>query len=132
MAARHLAAAAGAAAGDRRAARPRRLRGAVAGLAAGALIADEFPPGKRRLRRLLPQRETSNVVGELGRMTPSARSWSSRTTTRPIGPVFHPAIPELADRAGLFEQIDTSPPLMVPVVGGPLIAGVGSLLGSAR
>ena len=111
--------------------RGRRLRGAVAGLVAGALIADEYPPGQRRLRRMLPQRETSNVVCEIG------PEEAERTVVviahhdaAHSGLIFHPAIPQLADRAGFIEKSNTSPMLMAPVVGGPLIAGVGSLLGS--
>lgn len=111
--------------------RGRRVPGAIGGLAAGALIADEFPPGKRRLRRLLPQRETSNVICEVGpedaerTVVVIAHHDAARS-----GLIFHPAIPQIADRAGLIERSNTSPMLMAPVVGGPLIAGVGSLLGS--
>ena len=46
------------------------------------------------------------------------------------GLVFHPAIPELADRAGLIENANTSPPLMWPIIGGPAAVAAGSLLGS--
>jgi len=46
------------------------------------------------------------------------------------GLVFHPAIPPLADRLGLIEKTDTSPPLMAPVVGGPILAALGALTGS--
>ena len=46
--------------------RGRRLLGAALAAAGAAGIADDFPPGKRRLRRLLPKRETYNVVCELG------------------------------------------------------------------
>ena len=46
------------------------------------------------------------------------------------GLVFHPAIPELADRAGLIEHANTSPPLMWPIIGGPAAVAAGSLLGS--
>ncbi len=45
------------------------------------------------------------------------------------GLVFHPAIPELADRAGLIENANTSPPLMWPIIGGPAAVAAGSLLG---
>jgi peptidase M28-like protein len=111
--------------------RGRRLRGAVAGLVAGALIADEFPPGKRRLRGVLPQRETSNVVCEVGpedaerTVVVIAHHDAARS-----GLIFHPAIPQIADRAGLIERSNTSPMLMAPVVGGPVLTGLGSLLGS--
>src|SRR5450432_1240696 len=42
--------------------RGRRLSGAVLGAIGAAGIADDFPPGKRRLRRVLPKRTTYNVV----------------------------------------------------------------------
>ena len=42
------------------------------------------------------------------------------------GLVFHPALPELADRLGLIERTDTSPPLMAPVLGGPVLAALGA------
>ena len=46
------------------------------------------------------------------------------------GIVFHPALPRLADRLGLIESLDTSPPLMAPVLAGPVMAALGALLGS--
>src|SRR3954453_1738868 len=46
--------------------RGRRLLGALLGAVGAAGIAEDFPPGKRRLRRLLPRRTTYNVVCELG------------------------------------------------------------------
>ncbi len=46
--------------------RGRRLLGAMLGAIGAAGIADDFPPGKRRLRRPLPRRTTYNVVCELG------------------------------------------------------------------
>ena len=46
--------------------RGRRLLGAVLGAIGAAGIADDFPPGQRRLRRVLPKRTTYNVVCELG------------------------------------------------------------------
>jgi hypothetical protein len=45
------------------------------------------------------------------------------------GLLFHPAIPELADRVGFIERNDTSPPLLAPVIGGPAAVGVGALTG---
>src|SRR6185437_3662434 len=37
------------------------------------------------------------------------------------------AIPQVADRLGLIEGIETSPALMAPVVGGPLLVALGAL-----
>jgi hypothetical protein len=110
--------------------RGRRLLGTVLGAIGAAGIADDFPPGKRRLRRPLPKRTTYNVVCELG--DPEA----TRTVVliahhdaAHSGIVFHPQLPLIADRLGLVEKTDTSPPLMAPVIGGPILAALGALSG---
>jgi hypothetical protein len=110
--------------------RGRRLLGTLLGALGGAGIADDFPPGQRRLRRVLPKRTTYNVVCELG------DAEAERTViviahhdAAHSGLVFHPEIPNLADRLGLIERSDTSPPLMAPVVGGPILAALGALTG---
>jgi len=111
--------------------RGRRLLGAALGAIGAAGIADDFPPGQRRLRRVLPKRTTYNVVCELG--DPAAEKTVvviAHHDSAHSGLVFHPAIPPLADRLGLIEKTDTSPPLMAPVVGGPLLAALGALSGS--
>src|SRR4029077_11350791 len=107
-----------------------RLLGAALGGLGAAGIADDFPPGQRRLRRVLPKRTTYNVLCELG----------AAEAERPVvliahhdaahsGLVFHPEIPRIADRLGLIERSDTSPPLMAPVIGGPLLAALAALTG---
>jgi Peptidase family M28 len=110
--------------------RGRRLLGAVLGAIGAAGIADDFPPGKRRLRRVLPERTTYNVVCEMGDLD------AERTVVliahhdaAHSGLVFHPEIPQIANRLGLIERSDTSPMLMAPVVGGPLLAALGALTG---
>src|SRR5215213_4437747 len=110
--------------------RGRRLLGALLGAVGTAGMADDFPPGQRRLRRLLPRRTTFNVVCELG--DPAAERTAvliAHHDAAHSGLVFHPAIPELAARLGLTEKTDTSPPLMAPVVGGPVLAALGALSG---
>jgi hypothetical protein len=110
--------------------RGRRILGTLLGTAGAAGIADDFPPGKRRLRRVLPRRTTYNVVCELG--DPEAERTVVLTAHHDAahsGLVFHPALPELADRLGLLEGADTSPPLMAPVAGGPAIAALGAASG---
>jgi acetylornithine deacetylase/succinyl-diaminopimelate desuccinylase-like protein len=110
--------------------RGRRLLGALLGAVGAAGMADDFPPGKRRMRRLLPRRTTYNVVCELG--DPAAERTVvliAHHDAAHSGLVFHPAIPELAARLGLTEKTDTSPPLMAPVVGGPVLAALGALSG---
>lgn len=110
--------------------RGRRALGALLGAAGAAGIADDFPPGQRRLRRVLPRQTTYNVVCELG--DPDAERTvvvCAHHDAAHSGLVFHPQIPRIADRLGLIEKSDTSPPLMAPVVGGPLLAALGALSG---
>lgn len=110
--------------------RGRRLLGGALAAAGAAGIASDYPPGPRWLRRLLPTRTTYNVVCELGPADAErtvvliAHHDAARS-----GLVFHPALPDLADRLGLVERSDTSPPLMAPVVGGPALAALGALTG---
>lgn len=110
--------------------RGRRLLGAVLGAVGAAGIADDFPPGKRRLRKPLPTRSAYNVVCELG--SPEAEHTAvivSHHDAAHSGLIFHPGLPKLADRLGLIEGQDTSPALMAPVVGGPILAALGALSG---
>jgi hypothetical protein len=110
--------------------RGKRFRGAALAAAAAAGMASDYPPGKRVLRRLLPRRTTYNVLCELGPAD------AERTVVliahhdaAHSGLVFHPELPNIADRLGLIEGQDTSPPLMAPVVGGPALAALGALTG---
>ena len=110
--------------------RGRRLLGALVGLIGAAGIADDFPPGKRRLRQPLPRRTTYNVVCELG--DPEAERTVvviAHHDAAHSGLVFHPEIPLIADRLGLIARTDTSPMLMAPVIGGPILAALGALSG---
>ena len=62
----------------------RRLAGAALGAFAAATVADDLVGGSRWFRRRLrPERETANVLAELGDPTPSALFSSPRTTTPP-------------------------------------------------
>jgi hypothetical protein len=110
--------------------RGRRFLGALLGAVGAAGIADDFPPGQRRMRRFLPRRTTYNVVCELG--APDAERTVvliAHHDSAHSGLVFHPALPDLAARLGLTEKTDTSPPLMAPVVGGPAVAALGAITG---
>lgn len=110
--------------------RGRRLLGLALGALGAAGVADDFPPGRRRLRRILPRSTTYNVVCELG--DPDAERTVvviAHHDAAHSGVVFHPEIPLIADRLGLIERADTSPPLMAPVVGGPILAALGALTG---
>ncbi len=108
----------------------RRLLGTLLGAAGAAGIAADFPPGKRPLRRLLPRRTAYNVLCEFGpaRAERTMVILAHHDAAHP-GLVFHPALPRIADRIGMIESKDTSPPLMAPVVGGPALAALGALTG---
>lgn len=108
----------------------RRLLAAALGALGAYGIASDFPPNRRFFRRFLPRRTTYNVVCEIG---PSGAE-AERTVVIIAhhdaahgGLVFHPALPQIADRLGLIEKIDTSPMMMAPVIGGPIMAALGAL-----
>ncbi|HEX8752896.1 MAG TPA: M28 family peptidase [Solirubrobacterales bacterium] len=110
--------------------RGRRVLGTLLGALGAAGIASDFPPGQRRLRRALRKRTTYNVVCELGdREAERTVVVIAHHDSAHSGLVFHPAVPELANRLGLIERTDTSPPLMAPVIGGPILAALGALTG---
>ena len=111
--------------------RGRRLLGTLLGAAGAAGIAADFPPGKRPLRRLLPRRTAYNVLCEFG-PADAERTMvivAHHDAAHP-GLVFHPALPRIADRIGMIESLDTSPPLMAPVIGGPVLAAAGAATGN--
>jgi hypothetical protein len=129
-----LLAGAGALAGliGRRGGRARRALATVTGAAAAGLIADELPPGHRTFRSMLPQRSAHHVLAEIGpadaERTVVIMSHHDAAHTAFF---FNPAITEaVGDRAPwVFENNDTSPPLMWPVVAGPGIVAAGAALG---
>ncbi|HET8862701.1 MAG TPA: M28 family peptidase [Solirubrobacterales bacterium] len=110
--------------------RGRRLLGGALAAAAAVGMASDYPPGKRLLRRLLPRRTTYNVVCELG-PADAERTMVliAHHDAAHSGLIFHPNLPDIGDRLGLIERSDTSPPLMAPVVGGPVLAALGALTG---
>jgi Peptidase family M28 len=111
--------------------RGRRLLGAALGALGAAGVADDFPPGQRWLRRALPVRTTHNVVCELGDADAEHTVvLIAHHDSAHSGLVFHPKIPLIADRLGLIEKSDTSPPLMAPVIGGPILAALAALSGN--
>ena len=112
--------------------RGRRMLATALGVAAAATIADDYPPGQRRLRRLLPQSETHNVICELGPVD------AERTVVvvahhdaAHSGWIFSPEIPELIfHRLGVpIELFDTSPALMWPLLASPFLAIASALTG---
>ena len=110
--------------------RGRRLLAGGLGALAAAAIADEYPPGKRRLRNRLSQRTTHNVICELG---PADAQRTivivAHHDAAHSGLIFHPQIPEtMFRRLGVpIELFDTSPALMWPLAASPLLA-IGSAL----
>jgi hypothetical protein len=110
--------------------RGKRLLGAILGAIGGAGIADDFPPGQRRLRKVLAKRTAYNVLCEFG-PADAERTMVivAHHDAAHSGLIFHPEIPKFADRLGLIEGQDTSPPLMAPVIGGPILAAIGALTG---
>jgi hypothetical protein len=117
----------------RRGGRAARLFAAGTGAAAAALSADELPPGRRRFRQLLPKSSAHHVLGELG--PPDAERTivlMAHHDAAHTAFFFNPAITEAVGESApwVFEQNDTSPPLMWPVVGGPALVAAGALLGS--
>jgi hypothetical protein len=132
-----LLAGAGALAGmaARRGGRKTRAVAAVTGAAASALMADELPPGRRRFRRMLPKRSAHHVLAEMGPVDAErtvvlmAHHDAAHTAF-----FFNPAITEtVGERAPwVFENNDTSPPLMWPMVAAPAIVAGGAALGSRK
>jgi len=115
------------------AARGRRLLAGLLGIFGTAAIATDFPPHSRPLRKFLKKRTTHNVVCELG--NPDAENtvvFISHHDAAHAGFIFHPGIPKLTAKTGMFEKMDTSPMLMAPVIGGPVLAAVAGLFGSWR
>jgi Peptidase family M28 len=111
--------------------RGRRKLGTALGAAACAAAIDDLPPRGRRLRRVLPSRRAWNVVAAVG--PEDARRTVvvvAHHDTAHAGLIFHPALPLIADRLGILERNDTSPPLMWPVVAGGGVVAAGAVTGS--
>jgi peptidase M28-like protein len=115
-----------------------RLSRAIAvatGAAAAALIADELPPCGRTFRRLLPKRTAHHVLAEIG---PADAERTIVLMGHHDAPhtafFFNPAITEMVgERAPwIFENTDTSPPLMWPTLAGPALVSAGAATGSDR
>lgn len=112
----------------------RRLVRTLGGAVAAAGIADDISGGRLWFRRAaLPARPTWNVVAEAGDPDAGrtvvvvahhdAANWSL---------LFAPHVPRLfGDRfPGLLERSHTTPPVMYPVFGGPLLVALSGVSGS--
>lgn len=108
----------------------------LAGTTMAAGIADDISGGRLWFRRaVLPRHPTWNVVAEAGDPEGErtvvlvahhdAAHWSL---------LFAPQVPQFfGDRfPGLLERSRTTPPVMFPVFGGPLMVALGGLTGSRR
>lgn len=108
----------------------------VLGAFAAAAIWDDVGGGRLWFRRrFLPSRPTWNVVAETG--DPSAERtlvFVAHHDAAHWGLLFHPGVLPLVDRRfpGLLARTNTSPPLMAPVIAGPLLIALGALTGRRR
>ena len=111
--------------------RGRRLLGAAARRASARPASPTTSrPGSGACAASCPSAPPTTSSASSATPTPSARSSSSPTTTPPTpASSSTPQIPLIADRLGLIENTDTSPTLMAPVIGGPLLAALGALTG---
>lgn len=110
-----------------------RLGWLLAGASMAALVADDVSGGPKLLRRLLPRRPAWNVVAVAGDPAAErtvvvvahhdAAHWSL---------LFSPAVPEFIGRRfpGSLERAHTTPPVMFPVLAGPLAVLLAGLTGS--
>ena len=110
-----------------------RLVGAALGGFSAAAVADDLGGGSRWFRRrFLPERETANVVAELG--APDAERTllvTAHHDAAHTGLIFHPELGRALFRRfpRTVGRITTSPPLLWGAVGGPGAVALGSVLG---
>jgi hypothetical protein len=114
----------------------RRTAALTAGAFATAAIADDITGGRQWFRRrLLPSRPTWNVVAQAGdgsadRAVVVVAHHDAAHTSLLFSPVPSAFVGERFP--ALLERTDTTPPLMWPVIGGPLLVAAGALLGARR
>jgi hypothetical protein len=111
-----------------------RLGGLVAGALATAAMIDDIAGGRQWFRRrLLPARETTNVVAEVGRGdAPRTVLVIAHHDAAHPGVVFHPELPRTIARRfpKLWERQETTPGTMWGAVAGPALIALGGLTGS--
>jgi hypothetical protein len=116
--------------------RRRRALAAAVGAFAAAAIWDDVGGGKLWFRRrFLPSRPTWNVVAETGdRQAERTLVFVAHHDAAHWGLLFHPGVLPLVDRLlpGLLQRTNTSPPLMAPVIAGPVLIALGALAGRRR
>lgn len=113
-----------------------RVAAAAAAVFAGAGLWDDLSIARHWFRRwFLPHRSTWNVVAEAGdRNATHTLLLVAHHDAPHSGLIFAPGLPELlSDRVPmLWDRLETSPPLMYLVVGGPLAVALGALTGARR
>ncbi len=108
-----------------------RALAAAVGAAGAWAVWDDVGSGAFRWRRRLPARTTWNVVAEGGeRHAERTLVLVAHHDAAHSGLIFHPGIlPAITRLApGLLARAETSPPLMAPVLAGPVLVGMGALL----
>jgi len=113
--------------------RGHRMLGTALAAGIGAAALDDLPPGRRRFRRLLPQKTATTVVADVGpRDAERTVVLVAHHDAAHAGLIYHPAIPQLVfgQAPWLLERSDTSPPLMAPAVAIPGLIGAGAISGN--
>jgi hypothetical protein len=114
----------------------RRRLAAIAGAASAAAVWDDLVIWRHWTRRLVGRRKrTWNVVAEAG--DPDATETLvvvAHHDAAHSGAIFDPKVPDAIERVApwVFQKLDTSPPLMWLVFGGPLLVGASGVTGSRR
>ena len=120
----------------RRGGRRGRALAAAVGAFAAAAIWDDVGGGRLWFRRrFLPSRPTWNVVAETGdSRAERTLVFVAHHDAAHWGLLFHPGVLPFVDRLfpGLLARTNTSPPLMAPVIAGPLLIALGALAGRRR
>ncbi len=99
----------------------------LVGLLAAIAVVDDITGGKQWFRRkLLPQRDTTNVVAEFGEGEDTVIVVAHHDAAH-SGIVFHPELPRAVLRRfpKLAENADTTPGTMWGAVAGPLLIALG-------
>lgn len=120
----------------RRGGRRSRALAAAIGVFAAAAIWDDVGGGRLWFRRrFLRSRPTWNVVAETGDASANRTVvFVAHHDAAHWGLLFHPGVLPLVNRfaPGLLARTDTSPPLMIPVIAGPVLVALGAMTGRRR
>lgn len=120
----------------RRSGRRRSALATVVGTATAAAVWDDLVIVKHWTRRLAGRRKrTWNVVAQAGDASAEQTLvLVSHHDAAHAGAIFDPRLPEAIHRKApwVFDNLNTSPPLMWLVFGGPVLVAVGGATGSRR